>query len=81
MIDLTPDIIQNLKSNVTTIFLTTQKEPRGIGGIFYDNLSSSNWENDFEFTKAVGEAFWKFICTSYVNIYKNLGQKNNEKIN
>ena len=32
-------------------------EPRGTGGIFYDRFSSSDWEADFSFTRAVGEAF------------------------
>jgi coproporphyrinogen III oxidase len=31
-------------------------EPRGIGGIFYDNVNTGDWAKDFGFTKAVGEA-------------------------
>jgi coproporphyrinogen III oxidase len=32
-------------------------EPRGVGGIFYDNLNTGDWAKDFGFTRAVGEAF------------------------
>jgi len=32
-------------------------EPRGVGGIFYDDLCTSDWEADFAFTRSVGEAF------------------------
>ncbi len=38
-------------------YLAHRKEPRGIGGIFYDYLASGSWEKDFDFTKEVGKAF------------------------
>jgi len=33
-----------------------KNEPRGVGGIFYDYLEN-DWDRDFAFTRAVGEAF------------------------
>jgi coproporphyrinogen III oxidase len=38
-------------------FLKHRNEPRGVGGVFYDYLDSGDWERDFAFTQAVGEAF------------------------
>ena len=38
-------------------FLPHRQEPRGVGGIFFDELASGSVEADFAFIKAVGEAF------------------------
>jgi len=38
-------------------FIPHRGRARGVGGIFYDDLDTSDWEADFAFTRAVGEAF------------------------
>ncbi len=48
-------------------YLPHRNETRGLGGIFYDNLNSGNWKNDFKFTKNVGNNF--------IEIYKEIVKK------
>lgn len=38
-------------------FLPHRNEARGVGGIFYDNHNTGDWEADFALTKDVGSAF------------------------
>lgn len=49
-------------------YLKHRKEPRGVGGIFYDYVNSGEPEEDFKFTQNVGLAF--------KNIYTYIVRKN-----
>ncbi len=52
-------------------YLPHRNEPRGIGGIFFDNLNSGNLETDFAFVREVGTAF--------KNIYPQIARANMNK--
>jgi len=47
-------------------FLPHRDEPRGAGGIFFDYLDSGDFDRDFAFVRAVGEAF----LTAYAAIVR-----------
>jgi coproporphyrinogen III oxidase len=38
-------------------FVPHRGRARGVGGIFYDDLNTGDWDRDFAFTRAVGQAF------------------------
>jgi coproporphyrinogen III oxidase len=38
-------------------FLKHRNEPRGVGGVFFDYVDSGDWQADFAFARAIGEAF------------------------
>jgi coproporphyrinogen III oxidase len=52
-------------------YLPHRAEPRGIGGIFYDDFTELGFEKSFEMTKAVGYAF--------IDAYLPIAQKNQHR--
>ncbi len=53
-----PDYYPRFKAWADDYFLIRHRgEPRGVGGIFYDDLCTGDFEADFAFTRAVGDAF------------------------
>ena len=52
------DIYPKLKAWADEYFyIPHRKRARGVGGIFYDDLNTGDWERDFAFTQSVGRAF------------------------
>ncbi len=51
-------------------YLPHRGEPRGIGGIFFDNLNSGDWDADFAFVQDVGRAFLQ-VCPAIIRRHMN----------
>ncbi|ETO91336.1 MAG: coproporphyrinogen III oxidase, aerobic [Candidatus Xenolissoclinum pacificiensis L6] len=59
-------------------FLPHRNELRGIGGIFFDDLNTQNWDHDFQFVQDVGTAFLElqqYLMPKYENISWTNDQK------
>ncbi len=53
-----PDYYTRFKAWADEYFFVPHRgRARGVGGIFYDDLATGDWEADFAFTQAVGAAF------------------------
>ena len=52
-------------------FLPHRQETRGVGGIFFDNIDSGDWQRDFAFTRDAGLAF--------LEVFPELVRKNMHK--
>ena len=46
-------------------FIKHRNEPRGVGGIFFDNLNTGDWEKDFAFTRDAAIAFKDIVPEIY----------------
>jgi coproporphyrinogen III oxidase len=64
-------------------YLPHRKEPRGVGGIFYDYLNNNDFEKDMEFTKKVGGSMLEIfppLVRKYMNLPWNEEQKDQQLI-
>jgi coproporphyrinogen III oxidase len=53
-----PDYYSQFKAWADEYFFVPHRgRARGVGGIFFDDQNTGNWEADFAFTRSVGEAF------------------------
>lgn len=60
--DIYPKFSQNAREY---FFIPHRKKERGVGGIFFDHLSSGKFEDDFSLWKAVGHSFLPALIPIY----------------
>ena len=64
-------------------FLPHRNEARGVGGIFYDNVNTGDWEADFAFTQDVGRAFletYPLLARTKMNIPWTAEQRQAQRV-
>ncbi len=64
-------------------FLPHRGEARGVGGIFYDNHDTGDWDSDFAFTRDVGQAFvdvYPEIAAAKMDLSWTAEQKHAQKV-
>lgn len=64
-------------------YLPHRGEPRGVGGIFFDELNSGQWERDFAFVRDVGQAFlhiYPDIVRRHMHKPWSDAQKNDQRV-
>ncbi len=59
-------------------YLPHRSEPRGIGGIFFDNLNNNDWNKDFNFIKDVGLFFAEYVI-NILEKYKDKSWNSEQK--
>ncbi|MFT3741723.1 MAG: oxygen-dependent coproporphyrinogen oxidase [Gammaproteobacteria bacterium] len=53
-----PHLYPQFKQNADQyFFLKHRQEPRGVGGLFFDDFKLTNWEDSFTFARSVGDHF------------------------
>lgn len=59
-----PDYYPDFKQQCDEyFFIKHRNEARGVGGIFFDNLDTNDWEKDFSFVQDVGKTILEFYPT------------------
>lgn len=74
------DLYEKFSANAREYFYIPHwKKERGVGGVFFDNFNSGNFEKDFAICQAVGESFLDAIMPIYKRRI-NLPYSDQEKI-
>lgn len=67
------ELYKKLKNNCDDyFFLEHRNEPRGVGGVFFDDFNEKNFEHSFKLTKSIGQT----LLNAYLPIVQKRKDKN-----